>query len=272
MPEPRPLNPTPTPEVPLPQAPLARVVAQVRFPSILAIRNPDRVAGLQEVLRGTYPNLSRDQVHSIEVTGNQTPKVDQDLIWRFADCEKDPDWQVSLGVNFVAVETSSYDSRADFLARLRTVLVTVEQTFNPASANRLGLRYIGRLTDEAVERLDELIHPEVLGLDRPPGNLDPSLREAVIHQLTETQFLVAGGDCIQGRWGRLPRNTTFDPSALEPVDKSSWILDLDMFTTSPQPFGHEGLVTTATGFAECLYWLFRQMVTVEFLRFYGGDP
>ena len=271
MNEPRPLNPTSMPEVPLPRAPLARVIAQARFPPILAIRDPDKVGVLQEALRETYPNLSQDQVHSIELAGDQTPNVRQGLIWRLADQEKDARWRVSLGVDFVALETSSYDSRNDFLDRLRAVVSAVEQAFKPASASRLGLRYIDRLTDEAVERIDDLIHPEVLGIIQPPENLHPALRESLIHLMTEAQFLAQDGARVQGRWGQLPKNATYDPHALEPVAKPSWVLDLDMFTTESLPFASEELLTTAMGFAECLYSLFRQMVTEEFLRFYGGE-
>ena len=272
MTEPRPLNPTPTSEVPLPRAPLERVLAQARFPPILAIRDPDKVAVLQEALRETYPNLSQDQVHSIELGGGETPNIRQGLIWRLADREKYPDWRVSLGVDFVALETSSYDSRDDFLGRLRAVLSAVEQAFKPASATRLGLRYIDRLTDEAVDRVDELIRPAVLGIIRPSEDPEPVLGDSVIHLMTEAQFLAQEGARVQGRWGQLPAHATSDPHALEPVAKPSWVLDLDMFTTESQPFASEELLTTATGFAKCLYWLFRQMVTEEFLKFYGGEP
>ena len=272
MTEPRPLNPTPTPEVPLSEAPLARVLAQARFPTILAIRDADKVAGFQEALREIYPNLRREQVHSIELAGDRTPDVRQDLIWRLADQETEPQWQVSLGVDFVALETSNYDNRADFLARLRDVLTALEQAFNPASASRFGLRYIDHLTGEAVDRIGELIHAEILGMIQPPQNLDPTLRNSVIHQITETQFLAPNGDRVQGRWGKLPANATYDPNALAPVAEPSWVLDLDMFTTESRPFVSEDLLATATGFAECLYWLFRQMVTMEFLKFHGGEP
>ena len=272
MTEPRPLNPTPTPEVPLSESPLARVLAQARFPTILAIRNADRVAVFQEALREIYPNLRRDQVHSIEFAGDRTPDVRQDLIWRLADQETEPQWQVSLGVDFVALETSNYDSRADFLGRLRGVHTALEQAFSPASTSRFGLRYINHLTGEAVDRIGELIHAEILGMIQPPQNLDPTLRDAVIHQITETQFLAPNGDRIQGRWGKLPANATYDPNALASVAEPSWVLDLDMFTTASRPFVSEDLLATATGFAECLYWLFRQMVTMEFLRFHGGEP
>ena len=272
MNEPAPLNPTWTPEVPLPQAPLARVIAQARFPPILAIRDPDNVAVLQDVLRETYPNLSQDQVHSIELPGGQAPNIRQGLIWRLSDREKDHRWRVSLGVDFVALETSSYDSRNDFLGRLHTVVSAVERAFEPASANRFGLRYIDRLTGDAVDRIGDLIQPAVLGIIRPPENPHPALSESLVHLMTEAQFLAQDGARVQGRWGLLPRNATYDLHALEPVAKPSWVLDLDMFTTESLPFASEGLLATATSFAECLHWLFREMVTEEFLTFYGGKP
>ena len=272
MKELQPLSPTSTTEVPLPRGPLVCVIAQARFPPILAIRDPDKVAVFQEALRETYPNLSQEQVHNIELAGGQTPNVRHDLIWRLADREKAAGWRVSLGVDFVALETSSYSSRDDFLSRLGTVVFAVEQAFKPASASRLGLRYIDRLTDQAVDRVSDLVRSEVLGIARSPENPDPALREAIIHMMTEAQFLAQDGARAQGRWGLLPPNATYDPNILEPVDKPTWVLDLDMFTTESQPFESEELLTTATGFAKCLYWLFRQMVTEEFLRFYGGEP
>lgn len=270
--EPRPLSPTPTAEVHLPQAPLVRVIAQVRFPPILTIRDPDKVAIVQEALRDTYPNLSRDQVHSIELSSGQPPNVSQGLVWRLADREREPYWRVSLGVDFVALETSLYESRRDFLDRVRVVLSAVEEAFRPASANRLGLRYIDRLTGEAVDRIADLVQPDVLGIIRPTGRLYPALGESVVHLMSEAQFLATDGARLQGRWGQLPANATYDPDALEPIGSRSWVLDLDMSTTGSQSFTSENLLTTATGFARCLYWLFRQMVTEEFLKFYGGRP
>ncbi len=271
MKEPRPLSLTSMPQVHLPRSPLARVIAQVRFPQILAIRDPDKVAALQEPLRPTYPILSQDQIHRIDLSGGESPSIQQGLIWRLADREKDVQWRVSLGVDFVALETSAYRSREDFLSRLGTVVAMVEKAFNPASASRLGLRYIDRLSDEAFDCVTDLIRPEVLGLAQPPGDLPPALGESTLHLMTEAQFLAQDGARIQGRWGQLPKNATYDADALEPVAKPSWILDLDMFTGESLPFADEPLLTTARRFAECLYALFRQMVTDEFLRFHGGE-
>ena len=273
MKAPRPLNPTPTREVPLPNAPLARVIAQARFPAILSVRNPDKVAVFQEELREIYPHLNEEQVHAIELTESQTPNVRQGLIiWRLADAEQSPRWRVSLGVDFVSLETSDYKSRQDFLDRLRAVLTAVENAFKPSGAQRLGLRYIDRLTGEAAGAVADLIRPEVLGIIGPTDPRPLDLRDSIVLMMTEARFQGPDGNLIQGRWGILPSNTTYDPNILDPVAGTSWVLDLDMATQEPGPFSTDALVTTAKGFAESLYWLFRRMVTDEFLRFHGGKP
>ncbi len=272
MEQPRILNPTPVSEVHLPRAPLVRVIAQVRFPTILAIRDPDKVAVVQEKLRDSYPYLSLDQVHSIEVNDKQVPNVRPDLVWRLADLEKEVRWRVSLGVDFVSLETTNYHTRNDFLDRLKTLITAVEHSFTPALATRLGLRYIAQLKNEAFENVSNLIRPEILGVIRTPVDSDTMLKDSVIHMMTEAQFEAHDSSRVQGRWGMLPPNVTYAPDALEPYSKRSWILDLDMFTSESRPFAHNELITTAESFAETQYWIFRQMVTEEFLKFYGGNP
>lgn len=272
MKEPRPLRSLPTSEVHLPRSPLAQVVAQVRFPPILAIHGPETVAGFQEALREAYPHLSKHQVHTIDLAVGPTPNVNQDVVWRLADRERDPRWQVSLGAGFVSLATTGYDSRRNFLGRLRAVVSAVEETFRPADTQRLGLRYIDRLTGDAVERINDLVRPEILGIMRPSGASSSALAGSIAHVMTEAQFVARNDSRVQGRWGVLPPNATHDPDVLEPIADTSWVLDLDMFTSVPQPFTSEDLLTTATSFAECLYWLFREMVSEEFLSFYGGEP
>jgi uncharacterized protein (TIGR04255 family) len=269
MASPRPLTGPPPAEVPLPRAPLARVIAQVSFAPILAIRNPDVVATFQEAIRGTYPVLSEDRIRQIVMVSAGTPDIREGVIWRFSDGEK-RQWRTSLSVDFVALETSSYVSRHDFLQRLGDILVALERTFNPAEAQRLGLRYIDRLTGEAVGRIAELIRPKVLGILQPNKDPPSTLGKSALHVLTEAQLLAEEGR-IQARWGRLPENVTYDPDTLEPIGEASWVLDLDMFTPTPQKFASKELLETATRFAERTYSVFREMVTDEFLRFYGGQ-
>jgi uncharacterized protein (TIGR04255 family) len=266
----RPLSGPPPADVPLPRSPLARVIAQVRFAPILAIRSPDKVAVFQEIIRATYPILNQDRIQHIVITPGGTPNLQEGLIWRFSDQAKQPRWRISLGVDFIALETSAYVSRRDFINRLQSVISGLEVAFKPGDVQRFGMRYINRMVDEAVARVADLIRPKILGIawlnDEPPSNLG----ESVTHLLTEAQLLAEEGQ-IQARWGSIPKGSTYDPDALEALSEPSWVLDLDMFTQSQQAFVSDELIATATSFAERIYMVFREMVTDDFLRFYGGE-
>ena len=57
--------------------------------------------------------------------------------------------------------------------------------------------------------------------------------------MTERNSWLRTAPASQGRWGQLPKNATYDPDALEPVAKPSWVLDLDMYMTESLPFASE---------------------------------
>ncbi len=266
-----PLSGGPPAEVPLPSAPLARVIAQARFAPILAIRNPDNVSSFQEAIRATYPILQEERFQNIAIGPPGVPLAREEVIWRFGDREKQPQWRVSLSADFVALETSAYASRADFLSRFEQVVRALEKSFKPAQCQRLGVRYIDRMRGEAVSRISELIRPKILGIALPNEEPPLSLGAAVRHLMTEAAIAAEEGQIV-ARWGSLPGNFTYDPSSLEPIDEPSWILDLDMFTMAPIAFGPDVLASTARAFAERIYAVFREMVTDEFLRHYGGNP
>ncbi len=241
-------------EVPLSKAPLVRVLTQIKFPPILSIRKEDRIADFQEALRADYPHLHREAA-----------------IWRLANRQAPATWRVSLGVDFVALETWSYNGRRNFLGRLRKVLASVEACFGPAEAQRVGLRYINRLEGAAVERLGDVVHESVLGILKPDKSPPDALRKAMTQSITQARFLAAEG-VIQGRWGNLPPNSTYDPNTWPPAGTPSWVLDLDMFSPEASPFRSEELVVMTDAFAKRIYSVFRLMVTDEFLRLHGGTP
>lgn len=269
----QPLSGPPPTEVPLTRAPLVRVIAQVRFASILAIRSPDRVAPFQEAIRSAYPNLTEDRVPhiSLNAAAGGMPAFSESVIWRFSSSTTSLKWRVSLGVDFVSLETSAYVSRKDFMGRLELVLSTLQKVFGPSEAQRLGLRYVDRIVDDGLERINSLIKPNVLGISTSGSDAQSPLHMAVQYLLTEAHLKAEEG-AIQARWGHMPPKRTYDPQSLEPLDKPSWVLDLDMVTTDPQPFESADLLHLTTKFAERNYSVFREMVTEEFLRFYGGKP
>ena len=83
---PRPLL-APPPEIPLPQAPLVRVLTQIKFPTILSIgTNDSEVAAFQEKIRSVYPILEREQGFTLVVgSPSAPPEVRPGVIWKFRD-------------------------------------------------------------------------------------------------------------------------------------------------------------------------------------------
>lgn len=249
-------------EIPLANAPLARVIAQVRFPEVLSVQQPEFVAPFQEALRGTYPVLRREQARALVVGPDGIAPAKQQLAWRFSDV--DATWRVSLTADFVALETFKYSSRANFFDRLRKVLEALDKHVGPKLVDRLGVRYVDRITGEAVGDIAKLVRAEVRGIT---GTLAAA---HATHVLSETMFEV-DDDRVRARWGSLPPGATLD-EAIEPVEEKSWILDLDMFSASTAPFDVDHVIAEAQRYAKRIYAIFRWTVTDDFLRRYGGTP
>jgi uncharacterized protein (TIGR04255 family) len=247
-------------EIPLPEAPLARVLVQVRFPEVLAIEQRGFVAPFQEAIRAVYPVLREEQAQEV-VAGPTGVQSRTSLAWRFGDAESR--WRASLTAGFLTLETTKYSSRTDFLGRLEFLLEALAKHIEPRQADRVGVRYIDRIVGIKAEEMAKLVRAEVRGI---AGS--PVVRHAQ-HGLTETLFGL-DADRVLARWAHLPAGATIDPSAIEAVTEPSWILDLDMFTTKPEPFVVSALLTRAQRYAERLYAFFRWAVTDDFLRRYGG--
>jgi uncharacterized protein (TIGR04255 family) len=258
------VGPSPS-EIPLANAPLVRVLVQIRFPTILSIRTSDSdVASFQERIRSTYPILEREQAFNLVVSQQAAPpEVRPEVVWRFRDLKKA--WQVTLTADFVTLEALEYSNRMDFVTRLEKVLAAVQLTFAPSVALRLGVRYVDCVRQPHVERIDHMVESAVLGISQTP------LGQAAELNMTECLIDAEEGR-IQGRWGLLPKDATHDPGVLLPSGEKSWVLDLDMFTTGQMPFDATELAELTRKFAERIYSVFRWMVTDEFLRVYGGEP
>lgn len=247
------------PELPLSPAPLVRVLAQLRFPAVMSLARADFVAPFQQALRQIYPILRVEKAPNV-IIGNTAVSLGSAPTWRFHD--KADSWRVSLAQDFVALETVSYDSRRDFFARWKDVLIALQKVADLSTYDRHGIRYINRLTGNDLADLRKLVRTEVLGVSATPfaATLEQSLCETRFRQDTTT---------LNARWGMLPAGATTDPG-IEPVNDPSWILDLDMFASGPREFQVSTVMEEGTRFAERLYAFFRWSVTGELLRRRGG--
>jgi len=236
----------------------------VRFPVIVSIEKREFVAPFQEALRDTYPVLRPEKIREFLMGPQEVAPAQSQVVWRFKDA--DEKWRVSLAPDFIALETTAYSSRSDFLNRLQVALHALTEHVGPKIVDRLGLRYIDRVTGQNVANMTMLVRPEVIGVLATP------LAAYAQHALSESLFAVPDTKAqLRARWGQVPPNATVDPATLEPVETRSWILDLDMFSGALRAFDTEGLVAEARTYAERIYTLFRWAVTDEFLRRYGGD-
>ena len=256
-------GPAPT-EVLLPNAPLVRVIAQVRFSSVLAVQGAEFIAPFQESIRQEYPVLQMEHVPSLLVGPEEVAAGQEVVAWRFSSA--DSEWRASLTPEFIALETTAYQSRSNFIGRMKDLLATVREHLAPAVVQRIGLRYIAQVTGEPLGRISDLVRPNLLGLT------DTSLFSHVHNALSDVPAEAPEERAqLRLRWGQLAAGATHDPNAVVPINEPSWILDFDIFRSEQPPFDVALLTADLEQFAERLYSMFRWSVTDRFLEYYGGQ-
>ncbi|MGH9108310.1 MAG: TIGR04255 family protein [Acidimicrobiales bacterium] len=253
-------------EVPLSRAPLVNVIAQVRFPGVMKIEDSSFVANFQEAIRADYPILRPERQLGVMIGPGGVQPQDAGTVWRFET--KDPDaWQVTLAPTFVALSAKRYTRRSDLLTRLTVVLHALEGWVHPNVCDRIGVRYVDRVTGDQLEQLAKFVRPEVLGVagdETLLGNVE------VVHTLSDTLFRLDDASQLRGRWGRLPAGATYDPG-LEPAGQPSWVLDLDHYTSQPEDFDLAAIGGTVAEFCDRIYTFFRWAVTDTFLDEFGAE-
>jgi len=255
------------PEVDLPRAPLLYVLAQARFERVASVSNETFIATFQEAIRDVYPVMRREQQATLLLgpDGRVVPEESSGVVWRF---EQEPEQlQLSLAPDAITLATNGYTRRRDFIAALRNALNAVEAHLHVRYCQRLGVRYINRVTgDELIARLPELLRPEVLGSTHVrPG--DPGVE--LVHMLSDAVYRLSDAADFHARWGIVPPKLTFDPT-IAPSDVRSWILDLDHYTTRQEAFDPGVLSSEAEVMCERIYRFFRWAVTDNFLAEHGG--
>ena len=248
-------------ELPLANAPLVRVLAQVRFEQILTIQNQASLAPFQDAIRETYPLFRAERSRTVVKSPEGSLTIEQPPIWKFCDLAEE--WKISLAPDFLAIDTTVYRSRDEFLARFEMVLEAFSRHLKPGVISRVGIRYIDRITDEALSMIPSLVRPQFVGVLNGIPNVKP--------EATASEALFKLGDNhLFARWGLLPPEATVDPAALEPINKVSWILDIDSSNSKRQPWNQSVLQTSLQELACISYDFFRWAVTDDFLDYYGA--
>ena len=261
---------TPVDEVRLYRAPLAKVLMQVQYS-----RTPQLVTDSAEALianaLGRYPVRRRQvtaAVPNVVIDGQQMPLpggFTPGVALSFSDPQSR--WQVSVTETAVALETNEYSTRDDFCGRAAEIFAAITSVALPPVVDRVGIRYIDRLTGEALAKVPTYIVPTLAAL---VGCVDSPL--TLHHSITESQIEISTEERILVRSGLLPAGAAFDP-AIPPVPTPSWLLDMDVFTTQAGfPFDPHELAGRLHRYAETAYSFFRFATTEEFQEEHRGEP
>jgi uncharacterized protein (TIGR04255 family) len=246
----------------LAHSPLQLVVCQVRFEETLAVSDPKLILAIHQRLGGRAGHYKR--IESVKGTrielqvgpGGATfpPAEATQSGWRLVS---DDAWTVSVMPDHVALETSKYTTwGGDFRPRLVELVDAATAEIKPATEQRLGLRYIDRITRPLVVEAAEwepYVAPEFLG-----PILHPSLGPAV--KTAQQQIILefdGGVRCL------LRNGFLADPNA---DGRLTYVLDFDVFRAELQPFDPEGIKETADRFNHLSLQLFQQATTPELRR------
>lgn len=250
--------------VPLPKAPLIKVVAQIRF-AVKAELNADAgVLAFRAAILPRYPvEQHQQQLNVVMLPGQPLPFQNTTKLWRFTD--PSGIWAIALTHDFLALETNAYTERADLFDRIGDLLRIAHATLQPIEVTRMGLRYVDRIAGMEFARLPELVYPDVGGL--AVGELSGDVAAVTTEALLSLADLNA---VLRLRWALVPEGLSYDAAAIAPIPARSWVLDLDAFGICNGTIEVEKDAETFRSYADRIYRVFRWSVTDEFLRTFGA--
>jgi uncharacterized protein (TIGR04255 family) len=247
---------------PLSKSPLQLVVCQVRFEETLAVSDAKLVLRVHQDLggrTGRYPKLESIRGTRVEIpmaAGGPlgAPTETAFAGWRMSSSDG---WIVSIMPESVALETSRYTSwEEDFRPRLRQLVEAVASRISPTTEQRLGLRYVDRVTQPTVSSPDEwreyiaepflgpIVHPTV------GGHVKNSQQQTVLALENGISALVRTGFARED-----------DPNA-----DLAYLLDFDVFRSDVRAFEVEGILEGAESLHDINLRLFQQAVTRRLLE------
>lgn len=235
------------------RSPLELVVCQVRHERNLAVADPKRALAVHAGLEERYPTIDEAAGIALNIVGGPagvSTAADQQRGWNLRSA--DGNWTVALMPEFFALETRAYTDWDDFSARLAAVVELVDSALQPSLEQRLGLRFIDRITDPKMSAPGEWegwIDEHLLG---------PILHDAYgssIKNIQQVLQLDGGGDTEV-----VLRHGCFLDG---PVGNQSWhyLLDHDCSRSRARAFSADDVRQGAEGLHELALSVFQAAIT-----------
>lgn len=152
--------------------PLAEVICQLRFPTILEIGSEDP-AGFQKRIRSRYPLYARDE------PGARMPREISEIVAQLRlpigtertthkFLTEDSNRFVSLANDFIAVTEKQYSRWEHFRDEIGVAQAALEQVYQPSFYSRVGLRYQDIIDKTKLglgsEPWESLVSPSIIGV------------------------------------------------------------------------------------------------------------
>jgi uncharacterized protein (TIGR04255 family) len=161
----------PSPRVFYEKAPLIDVIAQLRFPPILAIQ-AGPPAEFQERIRKVFPLVEEGFALGLPMGVELPAQVEKlissqsgDKLYQFlSEDRKDT---ITLSKDMIGFSTKKYSRWEEFKTTLMNSVEALNQIYSPSFYNRIGLRYIDAINCDSIglgnSKWSELFKREILG-------------------------------------------------------------------------------------------------------------
>jgi uncharacterized protein (TIGR04255 family) len=176
-------------------SPLIFVLAQVRFPQLLSIK--ERIPAFQDALRKMgYLKLNQREVTQVnrDPQNNIVAKETYNQ-WEFID--KEGTHSVLADPRFINVNTSDYTVFEDFVVQMGRVFEVMTSCIEPGLIERLGLRFVDLIVPSEGKNMEYYVNQSLRGFqvdpdeDRQAFYMETVTRtgenKRFIHRYTETQ-------------------------------------------------------------------------------------
>jgi uncharacterized protein (TIGR04255 family) len=245
----------------LERAPLALAVCQIKYETTLSVSDGHTARALQDALGGRERYGKVEQVSGIalnvSLASNASPAIQSSQGlggWRFTSL--DGEWTVSVLPDFAGIETTRYDTwSAGFGERLEQLAAAVAKVISPAFEQRLGLRYINRLSDLPIAR------PSDWGRYLSAELAGPLLHPVFGGAITASQQILS-----------LSLNASADITAtlrhgtVEAPEGVSYLLDIDVSRQTSREFDPQTIAMDANQFRGYAVRLFQSSLDAGYLE------
>lgn len=210
------------------------------------------LSALGEPLGLTRIEPALQQQIEVKIVGGRPVLPSVDLVdqgWRYSSA--DMSRVVTVMPSIVSLQVATYERWSTTLRpALEALLVAVDMALKPSMVQRIGLRYVNRLSD-----------PEVLSATDWVGRIDPELLGVIRHTILgsyvrnmqqQVDLALEDGKGAVLRHGLVPGPPAGD-----------YLIDLDVFDEVAHPFAAESVLNRAQRMNRTAFAIFQQLLTTK---------